>query len=94
MSMNVSTISIQYLKKVKSVLNSWIHRELPYVGKITVIIIVALPILTQVISVLSNPPKETFIDIQTIVFETKTFPVHSNNFQSLVISVPLLPSYS
>jgi hypothetical protein len=49
-------------------LNAWIHRELPYVGKITVIKIVALPILTQVISVLSNPPKETFIDIQTIFF--------------------------
>ena len=39
------------LKKVKSVLNSWIHRELSYVGKITVIKTLALPILTQVLSV-------------------------------------------
>jgi hypothetical protein len=28
----------------------------------------ALPILTQVLSVLPNPPKETFIDIQNIFF--------------------------
>ena len=55
-------------KKVKSVLNSWIHRELSYVGKITVIKTLALPILTQVLSALPNPPKETLIDIQNIFF--------------------------
>jgi hypothetical protein len=55
-------------KKVKSVLNSWIHRELSYVGKITVIKTLALPILTQVLSVLPNPLKETLIDIQNIFF--------------------------
>jgi hypothetical protein len=36
--------------------------------KITVIKTLALPILTQVLSVLPNPPKETFIDIQNTLF--------------------------
>jgi hypothetical protein len=36
-------------KQVKSVLNSWIHRKLSYVGNITMIKTLALPILTQVL---------------------------------------------
>jgi hypothetical protein len=47
-------------KKVKSVLNSWIHRELSYmyVEKITVIKTLALPILTKSFLFYQIPPKK------------------------------------
>jgi hypothetical protein len=88
-------------KKVKSVLNSWIHRELSYVGKITVIKTLALPILAQVLSVLPNPPKETLIDIQNIFFrflwnnkrDKIKRKVIMNNYEEGGLKLPHIESY-
>ena len=51
------------IEKIKSILNTWVHRELTYYGKITVIKSLSLPILTQCFSVLPNPPKEIFTEL-------------------------------
>ena len=45
------------IEKIKSLLNSWVYRDLTYMGKITVIKSLALPILIQSMTVLPNPPK-------------------------------------
>ena len=82
-------------------MNSWIHRELSYVGKITVITTLALPILTQVISVLPNPPKETLIDIQNIFFrflwnnkrDKIKRKVIMNNYEEGGLKLPHIESY-
>ena len=47
----------QKIEKIKNLLNSWIYRDLTYMGRITVIKSLALPILIQVLTVLPNPPK-------------------------------------
>ena len=54
--------------KVKSLLNSWIYRDLTYMGKITVIKSLALPILIQSLTVLPNPPSRILTEIQNMFF--------------------------
>ena len=54
--------------KVKSLLNSWVYRDLTYIGKITVIKSLALPILIQSFTVLPNPPSETINELQRVLF--------------------------
>jgi hypothetical protein len=74
---------------------------LPYVGEITVIKMLAFPILTQVISVLSNPLKKTFIDIQSIFFlflwnntrEKIERNVIMNNLEEGGLKLPHIESY-
>ncbi len=56
------------IEKIKSLLNSWIYRDLTYVGKITVIKSLALPILTQSLTVLPNPQNTILKEIEKIFF--------------------------
>ena len=58
----------QKLEKVKSLLNSWIYRDLTYLGKITVIKSLALPILIQSLTVLPNPPDDILKEIESTFF--------------------------
>jgi len=46
----------QKIKKVKNILRSWAYRDLTYIGRITVIKTLALPLLVQILTVLPNPP--------------------------------------
>ena len=57
------------VQKVKHLLNTWCYRELTYIGKITVIKTLALPILVQIFTVLPNPPQYIFKEIQDILFK-------------------------
>ncbi len=70
LSCEEKTLSNFYTKieKIKSLLNSWIYRDLTYVGKITVIKSLALPILTQCFTVLPNPPSHVFKEIEKVFF--------------------------
>ena len=54
--------------KIKSLLDSWIYRDLTYIGKITVIKSLALPILIQSLTVLPNPPTRIITAIHNIFF--------------------------
>ena len=54
--------------KIKALLNSWIYRDLTYIGKITVIKSLALPIIIQSLTVLPNPPSRILTEIQNIFF--------------------------
>ena len=56
------------IDKIKYLLNSWIYRDLTYVGKITVIKSLALPILIQSLTVLPNPPDNVFKEIENTFF--------------------------
>ncbi len=56
------------IKTIKSLLNTWTYRELTYIGRITVIKTLALPILVQVLTVLPNPPDTVLKEIQNIFF--------------------------
>lgn len=56
------------IKKIQSLLNSWVYRDLTYMGKITVIKSLALPILIQSLTVLPNPPDDKIKEIQNIFF--------------------------
>ena len=67
----------------------------------TVIKTLALPILTQVLSVLPNSPKETFIDIQNIFFrfvwnnkrDKIKLKVIMNNYEEGGLKLPYIESY-
>ena len=72
-----------------------------YVGKITVIKTLALPIFTQFLSVLPNPPKETSIDIQNIfsrsIWNNKRDKIKRkvimNNYEEGGLKLPHIESY-
>jgi hypothetical protein len=74
---------------------------LSYVGKITVIITLALSIFTQFLSVFPNPPKETFIDIQNIfsrsIWNNKRDKIKRkvimNNYEEGGLKLPHIESY-
>ena len=55
--------------KIRSLLNSWIYRDLTYIGKITVIKSLAIPILIQSLTVLPNPPYYIIKEIENIFFQ-------------------------
>ena len=54
--------------KIRSLLNSWIYRDLTYIEKITVIKSLAIPILIQSLTVLPNPPYYIIKEIENIFF--------------------------
>jgi hypothetical protein len=56
------------IKSIKGLLNTWCYRELTYIGRITVIKTLALPILIQSLTVLPNPPEWVIKEIQDIFF--------------------------
>jgi hypothetical protein len=51
---------------VKKILILWSYRDLIYIGKVTVIKTLALPILVQCLIVLPNPPDSVLNDIQEV----------------------------
>ena len=53
---------------MKKILNLWSYRDLIYIGKVTVIKTLALPILVQCLTVLPNPPDSVLNDIQEIFY--------------------------
>jgi hypothetical protein len=54
---------------VKKILNLWSYRDLTYIGKVTVIKTLALPILVQSLTVLPNPPDSILNDIEQIFYK-------------------------
>jgi hypothetical protein len=56
------------IKSIKGLLNTWCYRELTYIGRITVLKTLALPILTQSLTVLPNPPEWVIKEIQDIFY--------------------------
>jgi hypothetical protein len=54
---------------VKKILNLWSYRDLTYIGKVTVIKTLALPILVQCLTVLPNPPDSILNDIEKIFYK-------------------------
>ena len=48
-------------------LSSWAYRDLTYIGRITVIKTLALPLLVQILTVLPNPPAQVMKEIQTVL---------------------------
>ena len=53
---------------MKQILNLWSYRDLIYIGKVTVIKTLALPILVQCLTVLPNPPDSVLNDIQEVFY--------------------------
>ena len=51
------------VQSVKKILNLWSYRNLTYIGKVTVIKTLVLPILVQCLTVLPNPPASILNDI-------------------------------
>ena len=56
------------VQSVKTILNLWSYRNLTYIGKVTVNKILALPILVQCLTVLSNPPDSVLNDIEKMFY--------------------------
>jgi hypothetical protein len=56
------------IEKIRTLLNSCIYWDLTYVGKITVIKSLAMPILIQSLTVLSNPSDKIINEIQNIFY--------------------------
>jgi hypothetical protein len=54
---------------VKKILNLRSYRDLTYIGKVTVIKTLALPILVQCLTDLPNPPDSILNDIQEIFYK-------------------------
>jgi hypothetical protein len=54
---------------LKTILHLWSYRDLTYIGKVTVIKTLALPILVQRLTVLLSPPYSVLNDIEEI-FDT------------------------
>jgi hypothetical protein len=52
------------LQSINKILCAWCWRDLTFIGKITVIKSLALPILIQILTVLPNPPDNILKDIQ------------------------------
>ena len=57
------------VQSVKKILNLWSYRDLTYIGKVTVIKTLALPILVQSLTVLPNPPDSILNDIEKIFYK-------------------------
>ena len=57
------------LNQWKKYNNLWSCRDLTYIGKVTVIKTLALPILVQCLTVLRNPPDSVFNDIEKIFYK-------------------------
>ena len=57
------------VQSVKKILNLWSYRDLTYIGKVTVIKTLALPILVQCLTDLPNPPDSILNDIQEIFYK-------------------------
>ena len=57
------------VQSVKKILNLWSYRDLTYIGKVTVIKTLALPILVQWLTDLPNPPDSILNDIQEIFYK-------------------------
>ena len=61
-----------YLTKIESVkrtLNTWIHRNLTILGKITIIKTLALSQLVNLFTVLPNPPQDKMKELETLFFK-------------------------
>ena len=58
----------QKIEKIRTLLNSWIYRDLTYMGKNTVIKSLAMPILIQSLTVLPNPSDKIINEIQNIFY--------------------------
>ena len=56
------------VEKMRNLLQTWTLRDLTYIGKITVIKSLALPILIQSLTVLPNPAQSVFKEINQIFF--------------------------
>ena len=54
--------------KMTALLKSWSYRNLTYIGKITVIKSLALPIIIQSLTVLPNPPKIFLTEVQNMFY--------------------------
>ena len=54
---------------VKKILSLWSYRNLTYIGKVTPIKTLALPILVQCLTVLPNPPDSILNDIEKIFYK-------------------------
>jgi hypothetical protein len=57
------------VQSVKKILNLWSYRDLTYIGKVTVVKTLALPILVQCLTVLPNPPESILNDIEKIFYK-------------------------
>ena len=57
------------VQSVKKILNLWSYRDLTYIGKVTVIKTLALPILVQCLTVLPIPPDLILNDIEKIFYK-------------------------
>ena len=57
------------IKHWKKILNLWSYRDLTYIGKVTVIKTLALPILVQSLTVLPNSPDSILNDIENIFYK-------------------------
>ena len=57
------------IRKIKNILSSWAYRDLTYIGRITVIKTLALPLLVQILTVLPNPPAQVSKEIQDIFYK-------------------------
>jgi hypothetical protein len=57
------------IRKIKNILSSWAYRDLTYIGRITVIKTLALPLLVQILTVLPNPPAQVIKEIQDIFYK-------------------------
>jgi hypothetical protein len=57
------------IKKVKNILSSWAYRDLTYIGRITVIKTLALPLLVQILTLLPNPPTQVMKEIQDMFYK-------------------------
>ena len=51
------------IKKVKNSLSPWTYRDLTYIVRITVIKTLALPLLVQIFTILSNPSVQVLTEI-------------------------------
>ena len=54
---------------VKNILSSWAYWDLTYIGRITAIQRLALQLLVQILTVLSNPPALVIKEIQEIFYK-------------------------
>jgi hypothetical protein len=57
------------VQSVKKILNLWSYRDLTYIGNVIVIKTLALPILVQCLTVLSNPPESVLNDSETVFYQ-------------------------
>jgi len=56
------------LQSITKKLSAWCWRDLTFIGKITVIKSLALPIIIQILTVMTNPPDNILKDIQQSFF--------------------------